>query len=200
MDDEHWSTYSHDPLPPILQACLHCFVEHGYHGTTMRQLSGAAGLSVPGLYHHYDSKQAILVQLMSAAMSDLYARSAAALAEAGPSTAAQLQLHIECLVLFHAHRRDLAFIAANEIRSLDEEGRRRHIAARDRQQRVLDDIIAAGVAAGAFHTDFAADVSRAIVTMCTGVAQWFREKGPLDATVVAERYVDLARRMLGTRD
>ena len=37
--------------------------------------------------------------------------------------------------------------------------------------------------------------SRAVVTLCTGVAQWFRADGPLPAETVADRYVVLAQAM-----
>ena len=45
-------------------------------------------------------------------------RSLAALDEGGDDVVRRLDLLVECLVLFHAHRRDLAFIAVSEIRSL----------------------------------------------------------------------------------
>jgi AcrR family transcriptional regulator len=192
-----WSEYTESSLPPILQAALSCFVEQGYHGTVMRSIGSAAGLSVPGLYHHYQSKHAMLVELMQRAMADLYARSEQALAAAGPSVQARLDSHVTCLVLFHAHRSQLAFLAANEIRSLEPAAREAHIAARDRQQLILDQIIEEGVREGVFISESAHDASRAIVTMCTGVAQWYRLGGSLSPEQLADRYVDLVRRALG---
>jgi len=194
-----WREYGRDDLGPILGAALRLFVERGYHGTTIRELAAAAGLSVPGLYHHYESKQAILVALMRRAMADLYERSVAALAESGPDVVARLRGQIECLVLFHAHRGDLAFVAANEIRGLKAEARAHHIGARDRQQRLLDEIVEAGVSSGAFAAESARDAARALVTMCTGVAQWYRLDGPLSPDELAERYVVLVLRALGRR-
>lgn len=192
-----WGEYPTNPLPPILQASLGCFVEQGYHGTVMRSIAAAAGLSVPGVYHHYESKQAILVALMRTAMSDLYERSEQALAAAGASIQSRLELHITCLVLFHAHRSELAFLAASEIRSLEGDARAEHIAARDRQQLVLDRIIAEGVAARVFVAESAHNTSRAIVTMCTGVAQWYRLGGPMSPESLAAQYVELVKRALG---
>ncbi len=197
---EHWREYGTPAVPPLLQSALGCFVEHGYHGTTMRMLASAAGLSVPGLYHHYDSKQAIIVELMQRAMADLHERSMGAMAEAGDSAEAKLRLHVECLVLFHAHRGELAFLAANEIRSLEPEARKRHIAARDTQQRILDEIVEEGVGKGLLTTEYPRDASRAIVTMCTGVAQWYRLGGPLSPEELAARYVVLSRGALGQVD
>lgn len=194
-----WRVYPPSPLPPILEAALDCFVEHGYHGTSIRVIAGRAGLSVPGLYHHFSSKQALLVAIVSSAMEELWDRSAAALDEAGDDVVRRLDLLVECLVLFHAHRRALAFIAASEIRSLVGQARGDHIAARDRQQRLMDDVVQRGVTAGRFSTPLVREASRAVITMCTGVAQWYRLDGPLSPDELARDYGTIARMAVGYR-
>jgi AcrR family transcriptional regulator len=193
-----WRSYSGASLPPILEAALACFVEHGYHGTSIRTIAAAAGLSVPGVYHHYTSKQALLVAIVTSAMEDLWRRSVSALEEAGEDVRRRLELLVECLVLFHAHRRELAFIAYNEIRSLAGEARQSHIAARDRQQRLMDQVVQDGVDAGLFGTPFPREVSRAVVTMCTGVSQWYRPGGELTPTELAERYGAMVQTAVGS--
>lgn len=194
-----WRDYSREDLPPMLGNALECFTEQGYHGTTIRQVAARTGLSVPGLYHHYPSKHAVLVAIMSHAMSDLWTRSQQALAEAGTSVPRRFDLLVECMVLFHARRRKLAFIAYSEIRSLDDASRAVHIAARDRQQRLMDAIVDEGVATGVFTTHHAREASRAVVTMCTGVAQWFRPEGQLAPEELAERYREITTMAVGGR-
>ncbi|WP_280679836.1 TetR/AcrR family transcriptional regulator [Cryobacterium sp. CG_9.6] len=191
-----WRNYAEETLPPMLQTAADCFVEHGYHGTKIRAVAARVGLSVPGLYHHYPSKHALLVSIARFAMQDLLERCESALAEAGPAVEDRFRLLIECLVLFHAHRSDLAFIAASEIRSLEGDARTAHIAARDRQQRMVDEIIDAGVAEGVFGTQYPHEASLAIVTMCTGVAQWYRLDGALTPEDLAVRYDAIARHAL----
>ncbi|MFD7407794.1 TetR/AcrR family transcriptional regulator [Streptomyces sp. NPDC059866] len=192
-----WRLYTSSGLPPILRAALACFVEQGYHGTTIREVAARADLSVPGVYHHYPSKQALLVGIVTRAMAELWERSTAALEEAGPDVGRRLDLLVECLVLFHAHRRDLAFIAASEIRSLLGDDRTTYIEARDRQQRLMDAVIEEGVARGAFTTAYPREVSRAIVTMCTAVAQWYRAGGELAPPELAARYRTMTRMTVG---
>jgi AcrR family transcriptional regulator len=192
-----WRTYPSSPLSLILEAALDCFVEQGYHGTSIRVIAARAGLSVPGLYHHYASKQALLVAIVSHAMGELWDRSAAALEEGGDDVVRRLDLLVECLVLFHAHRRDLAFIAASEIRSLVGQARDDHISARDRQQRLMDDVVEQGVGDGLFTTPFAREASRAVITMCTGVAQWYRHGGPMPPDELARDYCTIARMAVG---
>lgn len=190
-----WRDYAKPPLPPLLQAALDCFVESGYHGTSIRTIASRAGLSVPGYYHHYASKHAILAELMRAAMTELYDRSVAAASEAGDSARAQFANSVECLVLFHAHRSDLAFIASSEIRALEPEARAEHIRARDRQQGLLEAIVRRGIAAGELVSNYPDEAVRALITMCTGVSQWYRLDGPLLPEELAARYVAFGLRM-----
>jgi len=197
IKETSWRDYAKDDLPPILSSALECFMEQGYHGTTIRQVAARAGLSVPGLYHHYPSKHALLVALMSHAMLDLWTRSQLALTEAGATDPRQFDLLVECLVLFHALRRELAFIAYGEIRSLNGTARSEHIAARDRQQRLMDSIIQQGVETGIFSTHYPREASTAIITMCTGVAQWFQPDGPLSPEELVERYREIAAKAVG---
>nr|WP_237686093.1 TetR/AcrR family transcriptional regulator [Arthrobacter jiangjiafuii] len=196
-DQRDWRDYGTTPLPPVLGAALACFVEQGYHGTTIREVAARAGLSVPGIYHHYPSKHALLSGIAERAMADLFSRSRQALDQAGPGIEERFAALIRCLVLFHAHRSDQAFIAASEIRSLDGQARARHIAARDRQQLLLTEIVNDGVAAGIFTTPFPAEATRAVLTMCTSVAQWYRRDGGLPPEELADRYLVITRAALG---
>ena len=167
----HWRNYDTPLLSPILDAALERFVTGGFHGTSIRQLAGAAGLSVPGLYHHFASKHAILAEIDRLAMEDLWQRSIAALADGPQTPLARFDRLVECLLLFHAHQSALAFIAFSEIRALQGQHRRAHIAARDRQQKLLDEVLEECVADGTFATEHPRDASRAITTICTGVSR-----------------------------
>lgn len=43
----------------ILQAAYQLFLERGFHGTSMRQISQAAGIALGGIYNHFSSKEDI---------------------------------------------------------------------------------------------------------------------------------------------
>jgi len=192
-----WRDFSEDSLPPLLRSAVHSFVAHGYHGTSTRALAAAAGLSLPGLYYHFPSKHAIIVAVMDCAMQELWQRSMAAHAEAGDDAMRALQLHIECLALFHAHRKELAFLASTELRSLAPAAQNLHIAARDRQEHLLIDVLQLGAEQNAFDVADPAQLARALITMCTGISQWFSPTGPLSATAIAQDYVLYAQRLVG---
>ena len=84
-----------------------------------------------------------------------------------------------------------------EIRSLQGQHRDAHIAARDRQQKLLDEVVEECVADGNFTTEFPRDASRAITTICTGVSQWYRAGGELDPAGVARRYGEICAHAAG---
>jgi AcrR family transcriptional regulator len=43
----------------IIQAAHALFIQQGYHGTSMRQIAGQAGIALGGLYNHFASKEAV---------------------------------------------------------------------------------------------------------------------------------------------
>ncbi|MDV6264405.1 TetR/AcrR family transcriptional regulator [Rhodococcoides yunnanense] len=195
-----WRTYDGSSLAPALASALRMFVEQGYHGTSVRQIAAGAGLSVPGLYHHFPSKQALLVGIMDASMDELLHRTRSAEAGAGSSPGDRFDAVVESLLLFHIHRRDAAFVCSTEIRSLEPANRAAYIAKRDDEQRVLDAIIADGVKSGVFDSPHPSDASRAVTTMCVGVATWYRPDGSLSPRELVAVYLDIARRTVGWRE
>lgn len=192
-----WRVYEEAVLPAPLAAALAAFVEQGYHGTSVRDIASRAGLSVPGLYHHYPSKQALLMGLMTTAMDELLERSTAAAREAGGAPRYRFDAVVESLLLFHMHRRDHAFLGSTEIRSLEPANRDYVVGRRDDQQRMLDEIVRAGIDTGDFDLDDPADASRAVTTMCVGVAGWYRPDGPLEPDELVRVYLGIARRIVG---
>lgn len=51
----------------ILDAAQGLFFKQGYHGTTLRDIGREAGVSMGGIYHHFDSKEAIYLSLLETA-------------------------------------------------------------------------------------------------------------------------------------
>ena len=50
----------------ILQAAVAAFAEHGYHGTSLRDIAARAGLSHTGLLHHFPDKPGLLEAVLDA--------------------------------------------------------------------------------------------------------------------------------------
>lgn len=191
-----WRTFPALRIDPVLAAAIDSFVETGYHGATMRSLAQRAGMSVPGVYHHYRDKQALLVRALDLTMDELHWRVRAARDE-GAAAITRVALIVEALALFHTHRRELAFIGASEMRSLEPANRARISASRNQIQYLLDDEIDAAVAEGSLTTRHPRDAGRAIATMCTSLPQWFRIDGPSSPEQIASEYAGFALDLLG---
>ncbi|AWH95886.1 TetR/AcrR family transcriptional regulator [Dietzia psychralcaliphila] len=197
MAPKDWRAPGPDPLPPVLRAALEVFARHGYHGASIRTIADAAGLSVPGLYHHYPSKQAILRAVAEATMTEMLEHTTAAADDAGSDPAARFDNIVECLARFHMARRDHAFVASTEMRSMEPEVRARHVAQRDTQQKMLEDAIEAGVESGVFECAHTADAARAVASLCVSIASWYRTDGPLSPDEIVQRHLGFARGMVG---
>src|SRR6266540_4243646 len=180
-------------VPPndLLDAALAEFLEIGYHGASVRGIAQRCGMSVSGLYHHYASKQEMLRRILDLTMTDLLRRSRAARDE-GRDAVERLCLLIENLALFHTHRRELGFVGASEMRSLEPDNRREVAAVRTEQQRMVDQEVEQAIADGRFHTRHPHEAARAVVTMCTALTQWYRPGGRLTPEEIAKEYVQFA--------
>jgi AcrR family transcriptional regulator len=183
----------------LLTAAVDAMVEHGYHGTSVRDVAERAGMSPAALYHHFPSKQALLFTIMDRGMDELIRRSEEAYAAAPDDLAEQLQALVRVHVLRHIEHRKESFLGNSELRSLDEPGRSAILAKRDRHMSSFYRVVREGVERGQFRTRFPTEAARSIVTMCTAVATWYHEDGPLPAEEIARRYADLALAMVGQR-
>ena len=186
-----WRVFEPLDFDPVLRAALDEFVHIGYHGATVRSIAARAGLSVPGIYHHYDSKQQMLMAIERYTMADLLARAEAARAE-GRDPVERFSLLVELLALYHTHRAELGFVGAAEKRSLDPGNAKVIARQRTRQQRMVDREVTDAVRAGQFRADKPHERARAIVTMCTALPTWWRPDGVYSPEQIAGQYVTFA--------
>jgi AcrR family transcriptional regulator len=184
----------------ILDCAVAVFAAKGYHGASIREIASRAGVSVAGIYHHFPSKQHLLARLMDDTMDALIARTQKATAEASECPVALLSAAVAAHVRYHVEYREHSFVGNSELRSLVSPARERVLRKRDRQRAIFEDAVRRGAAEGVFDVEFPADTVRAIVTMCTAVATWYRPRGPLTPEELADRYVTLALRLVGYRN
>ncbi len=189
-DARDWRRYDDLELGPILGAAKRLFVRQGFHATSMREVAAESGVSVAGIYHHYSSKEKILLALLDVTMTEILWRLAAARDE-GTNPQQSFMLMVESLALFHAVRGDLAFIGASEMRGLSGTDLPRVRGLRDDVQHHLDE-----QAALAFPGAEVRTACRAIATMCTSLPTWFRLDGAWTAQEVARQYSEFAVAMV----
>jgi len=194
-DRRDWRVFGPLRIDPVLAAAITAFVRTGYHGATMRSIARRAGMSVPGVYHHYRGKQTLLVTTLDLSMDDLTWRVLAAGTE-GRDGISRVRLMVEALALFHTHRWELAFIGASEMRSLEPANRRRIAELRNDVQYLLDEAIDQAIAEGSLGTPSPKHAGRAIATMCTSLPQWFHLGCPTSPEQIAAEYARFALGLL----
>ena len=192
----NWREFAPLPIDAVLAGAIQAFVATGYHGASMRSIARFANISVPGVYHHYPSKQDLLVKILDITMTDLTWRAENA-REEGKDSIERVELIVEALALFHTRRNDLALIGASEMRSLEPHHHRRIAKLRDDVQHLLDNEIAAAITAGGLAVNHPRDAGKAIATMCTSLAQWFQPDGRTTPEQIAQEYAQFALRLLG---
>jgi AcrR family transcriptional regulator len=175
-----------------MNAVVSAFSEKGYHGTSLRDIAQRAGLSLAAFYQHFDSKYAALFYLMTGSLTRLRDLTETAVGEAGADPAERLTAAVRAHVLVHAERRERSLIGNSELRSLDDPEREVILRMRREHAMTFRAIVEDGVAQGVFLTPHPGAATRAILTMCTAVAQWFDPAGPDSAGQVAEQYAALA--------
>src|SRR5450759_1224313 len=191
-----WREFAPLPIDPVLAGAIQAFVSTGYHGASMRSIAQFANMSVPGVYHHYPSKQDLLVRILDITMTDLLWRVQHA-RDDGKDPIGQVALIVEALALFHTRRKDVAFIGASEMRSLEPDHYRRIATLRDGVQHLLDTEIAAALKGGGLAVSHPPDAGKAIATMCTALVQWFQPDGPTTPEQIAKEYAEFSLRLLG---
>lgn len=193
-----WRTFEPMRLHPVQAAAVEVFTVYGYHAATVRMIADRSGTSLASVYHRATNKQGLLIELLRMAMAELTSRCEAARDDADShSGRGQLINLVECLVLFHVHRRELGFVATSEERSLEPAARDELRAARTHVREMVGDAVRE-LNPGRQADDPATDVvARAIVTMCVAVADSSGFVAEQSADDLARQYSVLAVRMAG---
>lgn len=72
----------------ILDAAYESFARFGFHGTSLREIAAACGISHPGIRHHFESKEELLIEVLRQRDTKIYADAAARIDKEGFSIAA----------------------------------------------------------------------------------------------------------------
>jgi AcrR family transcriptional regulator len=183
----------------IRAAALELFWQRGYHGTSVRQIAAATGVAVANVYHYYPSKLYLLYDIVDQATDLLARKTDEGVRLAADDPTAQLRAVVDAHVRFHVEFQRESFVGQSELRSLPEPFRERYVAKRDAQQARFSRPILRGIEEGAFDVPYPQEAIRALVTMCTAVALWYRPDGGLGPQEIVERYTQLALQMVGAR-
>jgi len=184
----------------ILLAGLGLFAEHGFHGTSIRDIAGEAAVQSASLYAHFPSKEAILAELVLAGHEEHHTRLVTALLESGTDPRDRLAALVRAHVQAHTDYPMLAVVANNEMHALSPAAAAPAAAVRRRSEALLAEVLAMGHQQGVFDIVHLEATAAAIAGMGTQAANWYPapETG-FNPSHLADVYASLSLRVAGAR-
>lgn len=189
-----------DSRSEILRAAARLFQERGYDATSMQDVASALHFSKAALYHHFESKEEILFEIMSYGMDifeERVLRAIAGIADAEEKLRACIRLHIQ--LVLRGRDREITVIL-HENRALPAEAGRQINARKKSYIVFLEKLIAAvqarhGEGKGV-HPRVAAF---ALLGMINWIYQWYRPEGLIKEEELTRQYLALFFRGLYAR-
>lgn len=172
----------------ILHSALRAFRDKGYHATTLDDIVGRLGVRRTALYHYFPDKEAILYACHHEALAEV-----AGLLDAAKSRFDSARERLGYVIREHVRvmtdtleGSPLAF----EVPALAAEHQAQIIAARDRYEQGLRDIIAQGIAQGEFRSVDPKIAVFAIMGAINWIARWYRPEGSVHAPALGAQFAD----------
>ena len=161
----------------------------------MQDIADAVSLQKASLYHHFASKQEILLAILDHALDVIIERLEKVSSQPLPP---EQKLRLAMITYLEAlsEYQDLAIVLLLEHRSLDDALRQRHIPRRDRFERLWRDLVQEGKDAGIFHCDQPSLAGRALLGVMNWTVTWYRKDGPLPVETIADQFTQLFLRGL----
>lgn len=189
----------------VLAAAASLFHDQGAVATTVRDITGACGLSPGALYRHFASKDDMLYALVQHGHERLENRVAVALDALGPDAdaVARTRAFVHAYVMGHLASPELAQVVRREYLHLSEPRYREIVRRRRAVREHLTELLRTGVAAGQFDLLGGADadirVAVMILDMCSRTSDWYDPKRAASSQRLAETYAAGALRLAGAR-
>ena len=156
----------------LLAECVELFNRHGYEATSMGMLAAHLGISKSAIYHHVESKEAILDHAVTEALDALEAcldDVVASRADAGAQVEAAIRGTLGVLAEKQPEVTLLLRLRGNSAVEVAAVERRREITRR------LGDLLEAAQAAGAVRSDVTPrNLARLALGMINSIVDWYR--------------------------
>jgi len=174
----------------LLAIAAGLFAEKGFKNTTVRDIAEASGILSGSLYHHFDSKESMVDEILSSFQEQLFADYDAVLrSDADARTKIEQAVRLSFRAI-HEHRHEVA-IFQNEADYLGGFDRFAYLAERNAQSRdVWITLLTEGVASGALRADLDIELTYRFIRDTVWVAvRWYRPGGSLSHGDVADQYL-----------
>ena len=176
----------------LLAIAAGLFAEKGFKNTTVRDIADASGILSGSLYHHFDSKESMVDEILVSFQEELFAAYDEVLAsddDARTKIERAVRLSFRAI---HEHRHEVA-IFQNEADYLGGFERFGYLAERNAQSRqVWMTLLTEGVRTGALRPDLNIELTYRFIRDTVWVAvRWYRPGGELSHADVADQYLHI---------
>ncbi|GEL16828.1 TetR/AcrR family transcriptional regulator [Pseudonocardia asaccharolytica] len=171
------------------------FRERGYHGVGMRAIAEAADMQAASLYHHFRSKEELLLEAIFVVDRDMVVDQMPILDGPG-SYRERLARLVRAHVMHIGVNRDAWWVAGRELRALSPEKLDTVQVYRRAYQHRIAQHLADGARAGEFRCDDPRLTTLAVLDMINGPNEWFDPAGRLSIDQIADHYAELVVRQL----
>jgi len=171
----------------ILQAALRAFRQKGYHATTLDEIAGHLGVRKTALYHYFPDKQAILYECHRRSLREIeqLMKESRSIESPTERLAFVIREHVRVMI-DTMEGSPLAF----EVPALTEERQKKVVAARDRYERELRQLIESGIGCGEFRPVNTKVAVFAILGAVNWIARWYSPEGSLQADELGTEFAD----------
>jgi AcrR family transcriptional regulator len=168
------------------------FAERGFKNTTVRDIADAAGILSGSLYHHFDSKESIVDELLSTFQRDLFATYDEILASALDTPGRIDAIVRASFDAIHQHHNEVA-IFQNDAAYLMGFERFAYLREHNRRfRRMWVELLDAGMESGALRPDLDPELTYRFIRDTVWVAvRWYRPGGDVAAQTVADQYLTI---------
>lgn len=179
-------------LDEIVAAAAKVFRTKGYHAATVRDIAEEVGILKGSLYHHFESKEALLYLVVKEPIAEMF-RAMAEIAEANlPATEKLRSAVLAHLEAFDRHYPHL-FVYLRERESVKRRFREMIGYSPKEYERQWQQILRQGVESGEFRSDLDIQVtSYGLLGMLNWLYKWYDPQGRMRVREVAEQFTALA--------
>ncbi|MDG9971582.1 TetR/AcrR family transcriptional regulator [Achromobacter mucicolens] len=178
------------PRERILEEAAKLFARSGYDGSSISDLAAAIGVSKAAIYHYYPTKQdiydAIILEVLEG-LTQTVGRDVAGAVGGVARLRAFMVGHARYFEQHHAQFVTMLIGYSGMALSEREDAAR----LRDSYEKLLRDVIAQGVADGAFRALDVAATGRAVLSMLNWMVRWYKPGQGDSAESIADGYFDL---------
>ncbi|MFE7415836.1 TetR/AcrR family transcriptional regulator [Rhodococcus sp. NPDC057529] len=176
----------------LLDIAATLFAERGLRATTVRDIADAAGILSGSLYHHFDSKESMVDEILRGFLDDLFGKYREIVASGLDSRAT-----LEALVTTSYEAIDASHAAVaiyqDEVKHLVANERFTYLSELNTEFRDLwMGVLEAGVKDGSFRADIDVELAFRFLRDTAWVAvRWYRPGGSVTVDTVAKQYLSI---------